>query len=395
MDVIYFDNAATAGRRPEAVGDAMVEALREASANPGRSGHSLSLKAARIVENARAEFASFFGAPDPSHLIFTKNATEAINVVLLGLLREGDTVLASPWEHNAVMRPLRWLERSRDVRVETIPAARPPGGGNGSAVDLEWLEKRIASSQAGRTCRLVALQAASNVTGEVMPLAEVGALCRRSGVFLLVDAAQGAGTLDIDVERDGIDALAVTGHKDLYGPPGAGALWLRDAASVEPLVRGGTGSRSEEEEQPDFPPDRFEAGTANVPALAGLAAGVAYLRSRGVDAVRAHMDDLAERLRSELREMPGVTLHGPGDEHGRLAIVSFTVEGIATSDLARELERRGVLCRPGLHCAPRAHRTLGTFPDGTVRLSLSGFNTRDEVTGAVAAVRDIVSRKRQ
>ena len=383
--MIYFDNAATAGRRPDSVGEAVLHALREVSANPGRSGHRLALEAARIVEEARAELAPFFGAPDPAHLVFTKNATEAVNQALLGYVREGDLVLASAWEHNAVMRPLRWLEASRGVRVEIIP------GTPGAPVDLEWLGGKLDSAEP----RLVALQAASNVTGEVMPVGRVGALCRERGAFLLVDAAQGAGILDIDVERDCIDALAVTGHKSLLGPPGTGALYLRDPARVEPLIRGGTGSRSEQEEQPDFSPDRFEAGTPNVPGLAGLAAAVRYLKEQGLAAVRERHSELAALLTGRLRAVPRVRLHGPSDPAEHLAIVSFSVEGIESDALARELECRGILCRPGLHCAPRAHRTLGTFPGGAVRFSLSTFNTEQEIEEAVAAVGDIVGGRQR
>ena len=382
-ETIYFDNAATAGRRPPEVEEAVLRALREVSANPGRSGHRLSAEAGRVVEDARGELASLLGARDPAHVVFTKNATEAINLALMGYLGEGDLVLASSWEHNAVMRPLRWLESARGVRVELIPA------GAGSPVDLEWLEAKLGSEDV----RLVTMLAASNVTGEIMPVARVGGLARARGVFFLVDGAQGAGLVDINVERDHIDALAVTGHKALYGPPGTGALYLRDPGAVEPLIRGGTGSRSDEEHQPDFAPDRFEAGTANVPALAGLAAGARYVKEQGREHLAARLRELASRLVEGLRGIPGLRLYGPGDPAGRLGIVSFTIGDTVSSDVARELEEEGVLSRPGLHCAPRAHRTLGTFPGGTVRLSLSAFNTADEVDAAAAAVRGIGGRR--
>ena len=303
----------------------------------------------------------------------------------MGYLGEGDLVLASSWEHNAVMRPLRWLERARGVRVELIPA------GSGSPVDIEWLEAKLGSGDV----RLVTMLAASNVTGEVMPARRVGGLARAGGAFFLVDGAQGVGLVDLDVERDHVDALAVTGHKALYGPPGTGALYLRDPGAVEPLIRGGTGSRSDDEHQPDFPPDRFEAGTANVPALAGLAAGVRYVKEQGRERLAARLRDLVSRLVEGLCGIPGLRLYGPGDPAGRLGIVSFTIGDTISSGIARELEREGVLSRPGLHCAPRAHRTLGTFPGGTVRLSLSAFNTADEVDAAAAAAGAVARRQRQ
>ncbi len=376
---INLDNAATVGRRPDAVGEAVLRALVNVPANPGRSGHSLALEAARIVEDARVEVASLIGAPDPAHVAFTKNSTEALNIILAGRAREGDLVLASSWEHNAVMRPLRWLERERGMRVEFVPPAAD------GPVDLDALAARLASERVA----LVTMLAASNVTGEVMPVPQVGRLCRERGVFLAVDAAQGAGTLDIDVERDQLDAIALTGHKDLYGPPGTGALWLREPETVRPLVRGGTGSRSEEEEHPDFAPDRFEGGTPNVPGLAGLAAGVRFVKERGRGSLLAHARSLASRLADALREIAGVRVVGPRDAARKVGIVSFTLDDRSTSDVARFLECRGILSRPGLHCAPRAHRTLGTFPGGAVRLSFSAFSTEEEADVAAAAVREI------
>jgi cysteine desulfurase family protein len=379
---ICFDNAATAGRRPPEVGREMLRALNEVSGNPGRSGHPLSLEAARIVEGTRSAVAERFGVPDPACVLFTRNATEALNLALLGRLDRGSRVLHSAWEHNSVMRPLRWLESSRGVAVEEIPA------GEDGPVDLEWLRNELE----GAPVDLVAVQAASNVTGEVMPVAQIGRICRRSHVRFLVDAAQGAGIVPLHLERDRIDALALTGHKSLLGPPGTGALCVRTVEGMEPLLRGGTGSRSEEEEQPPFAPDRFEAGTANVPGLAGLGAALRALSARGTEAAREEQRDLLERLLDTLSAVPGVRLLGPGDPDRQLATVSFTVEGMPADQVARRLGERGLLCRPGLHCAPRAHRSLGTFPGGAVRFSLSGYNTVSEIEAAgellAAIVRD-------
>jgi len=284
--MIYFDHAATAGSRPPSVGEAMMHALEAVSANPGRSGHRRSLEAARIVSGARDEVAALIGAADSSHVVFTKNATEAINICLLGLLKPGDTVLAGRFEHNAVMRPLRYLEAERGVRVLDVP------GDAETPVDLEALERTL--KQGNHAVRVVALASASNVTGQIMPLREVGALCRKAGVFFLADGAQGAGILDINVERDCIDALALTGHKSLLGPTGTGALYLRDPDSVPPLLHGGTGSRSEAERQPDFVPDKFEAGTVNVTGLAGLTAGIRYARQIGMARRQAEQAELLE-----------------------------------------------------------------------------------------------------
>ena len=382
--MIHLDNAATASWRPESVGRAFLEALHDASANPGRSGHGLGLAAARLVEDARASLAELFGVTDSAHIAFTKHATESINIVLNGYLRRGDTVLVSSWEHNAVMRPLRWLECEREVRVEVVP------GRLGAPLDVGRLAKRLGDGDV----RLVALTAASNVTGEVLPVADVGSACRGAGVAFLVDGAQAAGVLDLDVEAACIDALAVTGHKGLLGPPGTGALYLREPEAVEPLVRGGTGSRSDEQTQPAFPPDRFEAGTLNVPGIAALGAGVAYVKERTPAAIREHVGGLADRLAGRLRDLPGVDVLRASDEGAYLGVVSFNVAGIENGRVARELEARGILCRHGLQCAPLAHQTLGTAPAGTVRLSLSASTTGEHIDATVSAAREIAATTR-
>lgn len=382
--MIYFDHAATAGERPEPVVEAVVAALR-GGGNPGRSGHARSLHAARLLEESRLSVASFLGAEDPAQVVFTKNATESLNLVLRGFLRPGDVVLAGPWEHNAVMRPLRLLERARGCELEFLfPATRP--GPEASGLDLDRLEERLAAGPV----RLVALAAASNVTGEIFPVAEAAALCARHGAALLVDAAQSAGVVDLDVARDRIGFLAITGHKALQGPPGIGALYLGDPGAVEPLLCGGTGSRSEAEEQPEFLPDRFESGTPNLPGAAGLAAAVRLIEQTGLPAARAAHERLGARLRRELRAVDGVTLYGPDETNRSLAIASFSV-GHDPAEVARGLEARGVLCRPGLQCAPRAHRTLGTWPRGTIRFSLGSRNTEGEIIDAVLALREVLA----
>ena len=395
--MIYLDHAATAGSRHPEVIEAVAAVLRDGLGNPGRSGHRLSLRAARLLEESRSAVASLFGISDSARLVFTSGATASINLVLRGYLRPGDTVLASPWEHNAVMRPLRWMEREMGVRVEIVPPRRDESG-YPTGLDLEALQERLA---AGPAARLVILVAASNVTGESLPVREIAALAHRHGATVLVDAAQGAGVLDIQAERDGIDFLAVTGHKSLEGPAGIGALAMLNPDQVEPLVRGGTGSLSEEEEQPSFPPDRFEAGTPNLPGIAGLAAAIELLRRVGTETIASRHRELRGRLVARLREIPGLTVHHPtgacGDEPGWLAVVSFIAERCDPGALAWALDRRGVACRPGLHCAPRAHRTLGTWPAGTVRFSPGPACTEAEIDAAVAALsgamNDVRSRR--
>jgi len=375
---LYLDNAATSWPKPPGVAAAMLAFLADVGANPGRSGHGRSIAAARIVSDAREAVAELVGASDPLRVVFGPNATTALNLALAGLLHPGDHAVCSAMEHNAVMRPLRALER-RGVELTVVPCA-PTG------------ELAVADVEAALRphTRLVVLTHASNVTGTIMPIAEVGRLTRARGVLLLVDAAQSAGCLPVDVAADAVDLLAFTGHKGLLGPMGTGGLVLGDrvdVAALTPLVHGGTGSRSAEEVQPEFLPDRYEAGTPNVVGLAGLAVGVRWLLDRGVVEVRRHEVDLTGRLLAGLAGVPGVEVQGTQDATRRTATVSFTVTGVDPADAGLWLEdEAGILCRVGLHCAPAAHRTLGTFPTGTIRFGLGVFTTVDDVDRAVAAV---------
>lgn len=376
--MIYFDNAATFWPKPAAVGQAISRFLETSAGNPGRSGHRMSLAAARIVYNLREALAEFFGLEDPLRLVFTSGATESINLALRGLLRPGDHVVTSSLEHNAVMRPLRALERE-GVRLSVVAC-----GADGS------LSPRAVAAALRPETRLVVLNHASNVSGTILPIAEVGEITRREGKLLLVDAAQTAGVLPINMKQMNVDLLAFSGHKGLLGPTGIGGLAIGehvDVREMTPLKRGGTGSRSEFEEQPDFLPDKYEAGTPNSVGIAGLAASLDYLREHGVEALRRHEIALTRQLIDGLRAMPGIQLLGPCDPARQVAVVSFTVAGWHVSEVALRLdEAHGILCRPGLHCAPAAHHALGSFPEGTVRFSPGPFNTSKDVEEALEAV---------
>jgi cysteine desulfurase family protein len=359
----------------------MVAFMRDVGANPGRSGHRLSIEAARLVYAAREAVARLFNVPDPLRVAFGPNATEALNLALRGLLRPGDGVVTGSMEHNSVMRPLRALER-QGVGV-TVVRCSPDGSLDPAAVEAALRPET----------RMIVLNHASNVVGTLAPLAEVGRIARQHGLLLLVDAAQTGGAVPLDVPADGVDLLAFTGHKSLYGPTGTGGLIVGervDLARFEPLTRGGTGSRSEREEQPDFLPDVFESGTPNVVGLAGLAAGVRWVLEQSVGAIRAHEEGLTRQLLAGLRTLPGVTVYGGLDAARQAAIVSFNVAGLEPSAVGLRLDEEwGIMCRVGLHCAPAAHRTMDTFPAGAARLSLGAFNTAAEVDAAVAAVRAI------
>ncbi|HTE19339.1 MAG TPA: aminotransferase class V-fold PLP-dependent enzyme [Armatimonadota bacterium] len=376
---MYFDNAATSFPKPEAVYQTMDRFLRTAGANPGRGGHHIAVEADRTLARARAQLAKLLNAPRPESVVWAANCTDALNLALKGLLQPGDHVVTTGLEHNSVARPLRSLER-RGVEVTRVPC---PGG----VFDLPAFLHAIRPET-----RLVAMVHASNVSGLVLPVREVGAACRKRGVRLLVDAAQTAGVLSLDVREIGADMVAMPGHKSLLGPPGTGALYIAEGVELAPLKEGGTGSVSEQEEQPDRLPDRYESGTQNTVGIAGLGAGVEWILDTGRETIRRREEALVTQLWEGLAETPGVTLHGPPPREGeeRAAVVSLTLEGWEPTDAALVLDQQfDIQCRPGLHCAPWAHRSLGTFPNGTLRLSPGPFNTAEEVDAVVRAVREL------
>lgn len=377
----YLDNAATSWPKPDCVGEAMVRFLRDVGANPGRSGHRRAHEAERLRYAVRERLARLFGLRDPLRIIFALNATAALNLAIHGLLPPGSHAIVSGLEHNGVMRPLqsRVWQGVAFSRMDSDEVGRP---------DVATLEALVRPET-----RLIIANHVSNVSGLILPVREIGAVARRRGIPFLVDAAQSAGSLAIDLGRDNIDLLAFTGHKGLLGPPGTGGLAISDDFDVDrlpALMQGGTGSRSEHEVQPDFLPDKYEAGTPNAAGLAGLSAALDFLEERGWARIREHERVLARRLLDGLGRIRGVSIVGPGDAEQQTATVSFHVEGRACSEIAQILDEQfEIMCRPGLHCAPSAHRTLGTFPGGTVRFSAGVFSTVEEVERSVGAVAEI------
>jgi cysteine desulfurase family protein len=381
--MIYFDNASTSFPKPSQVVDAMHHFLTQIGASPGRSGHRLSVEAGRIVYDTREALAQLFIVKDPLRIVFGHNVTAALNLALKGLLRPGDHVITSSVEHNSVMRPLRSLER-RGVRVSVVSCS-PQG-----FLDPTEVETAICPAT-----RLIVLNHASNVIGTFLPVREVGRIAREHDLLFLVDAAQTAGCCPIDVQIDMIDLLAFTGHKSLLGPMGTGGIYIGPRVPVdefEPLTQGGTGSHSEFEQQPNFLPDKYEGGTSNALGLAGLGAGVRFVIERSVDWIRLHEMQLTQQLLEGLASVDGVNVYGPLDASVQTATVSFNVSGMEPSEVALRLdEEYGIMCRPGLHCSPSAHKTIGTFPRGTVRFALSLFSTAEEVAKAIQAVREIAA----
>lgn len=375
---LYMDNAATSWPKPPEVARAMVAFLDSVGANPGRSGHRMSIEAARIVYDTREAIAELFHAPDPMRVFFGLNITDGLNLALHGLLKPGDHVITSSMEHNSVMRPLL------DLSSKGVEFTRLLCSGEGT-LDPDKIESAIKPNT-----RLIALNHASNVCGTILPIHEAGLIAHRHNILFLVDTAQTAGVVPLNMIQDNIDLLAFTGHKSLYGPMGTGGLIAgeriepRDLKSVR---QGGTGSRSEHEHQPDFFPDQCESGTPNAVGLAGLSASLGWIKEKGVEDIRAHEKELCGLLIEGLTGIKKVTVLGTHDPDRQTATVAFTIDGLEPSEVGLRLDDQfGILCRVGLHCAPSAHQTLGTFPTGCVRFGLGAFNKAEDVKKAIIAV---------
>lgn len=369
--MIYLDCAATSLQKPPAVGREMLRAMGRA-ASPGRGGHGPAIAAAELTFACRTELAGLFGMSDPEQVVFTMNATHALNIAIASLVRPGTRVLVSGLEHNAVMRPLHAL--GAEILVAWAPL-----------FDNDALLASFAQ-QIGRAEVVVCTQV-SNVFGQILPLQEIAALCRERGRPLIIDASQGAGSVALDFPALGAAFAAMPGHKGLLGPQGTGVLLCSDTPA-HPLLCGGTGSNSADMAMPDFLPDRLEAGTHNVTGIAGLLAGVRFVRQKGTDTILRHEQRLLHRMAGALAGLPDTELF-VGDESSQAGVLSLRC-GIDSTVLAEMLGSRGVAVRAGLHCAPLAHEMAGTMPAGTLRMSFSPFNTPAEVDAAAAVLRRIV-----
>lgn len=379
---VYLDQAATSRPKAAGVGDAMRFYIEEVCANVNRSTYAPATDAALRVLETREKLCALFGFADPTHVIFTPGQTVSLNMVIKGLLRPGDHVLVSPHEHNGVMRPLtQMLERG--VSFDRIPLTAD------DALDLAVVRQMIRPNT-----RLIFLTHASNVSGTILPLAQVSAFCRERGIFLAVDAAQTAGHVPIDLAATPVDALCVPSHKGLRGPAGIGALLLSPALAkaLDPLLTGGTGSDSHTEVQPDYMPDRFESGTPNLPGVYGLHAALCALEQEGLSHRQAQEEALLKQFLAGLDAFPGIHVLGTRDLSRKVGLVS--VDFTALRDNAEVSDRLatefGVLTRCGLHCAPNAHKTYGTFPQGTVRFSFNSSNTAEEIDSALRALHMIL-----
>ena len=377
---LYLDNAATSFPKPEQVYCAVENAMRRVGVSPGRGGYGRGVDASRLVFEAREAVAAFFGIVDSSRVVFTHNATEALNLAVRGLLKPGDHVVTSTMEHNSLARPLHEISR-RSVDVTWVEADAE------GFVDPERVRAALRPAT-----RLVALSHCSNVTGTVQAVEEIGRITRDAGVRFLVDAAQSAGHLPIDVQRMKIDLLAAPGHKGLLGPQGTGFLYVGDNVILEPVFTGGTGSSSQSLDQPDSMPERYESGTLNLPGIAGLKAGIEYVQQLGLQEIARRDKSLLQRLLTGLEQIKGVAIYGPRHPEMRCGVVSFTVAGTDASQIGFLLDgNHDISVRVGLHCAPLAHKTIGTFPEGTVRVSPGCFNTDQDIDRFLAALQMVIA----
>ena len=372
--MIYLDNGATSFPKPKGLIVTMDECIRKYCGNPGRSGHYMSMKTGEEVYKARQKIAKVFNIETPERLVFTKNTTEAINLGLFGLLENGDHVITTVMEHNSVLRPLKRME-GKNIE-HTIVKADHKG-----KVSIEDIRREIR-----KNTKLIVITAASNVTGTKMPLEEVGTLARQKNLIFMVDGAQGAGSMDLDVVKLKIDMLAFPGHKGLLGPLGTGALYVREGIDISPFIWGGTGTMSKDRKQPEDFPEGFEAGTLNAPGIIGLGYTAEYVHRIGPGVIGKYEEDLIKSLEAELKNMKYIEMYGPTPEE-KVGISLINVKGIGSEEITEELSRNfGIAVRGGFHCAGLAHKAIGTWEKGAIRISVGPFNTISDIKALVDAL---------
>jgi len=382
MDGIYMDNAATTFPKPESVYVATDNFSRFQGGSPGRGTHRQTIQAGTVLLDTREALARLFNITDSTRIAFTPNVTESLNLGLKGWLQPGDHVITTSMEHNAVARPVYAMTRQG---LEWTSVKCDPRG----MLDPQDIERAIQTNT-----RMICILHASNLSGTIMPIAEVGAIARDHGIVFMVDTAQTAGVLELDVETQHIDILAFTGHKGLMGPQGTGGIYIRPGLLLKPLKEGGTGSLSESLEQPECMPDRFESGTPNTPGIAGLGAGIDFILSTGRSQVREHEKHLTGMLLQALQEIRGVEVYGPQNLEQRVAVVAFNIDDVDCGQVSLRLEyEHGIITRSGLHCSPLAHQTLGSLERGACRLSPGYFTTESEILTVIKAIDDIARHK--
>jgi cysteine desulfurase family protein len=377
---VYLDHAASSWPKPEGVIEAMSEAVREYGANPGRGGHQLSQRASNVIYETRKLLAQLFGVKDPKNIIFFQNATQSINQALKGIQwKAGDQIIATMYEHNSVRRPLEYLHREYGVEIKYF---QPNQNGQ---ISMEHFDELLTNQT-----KLIVSTHVSNLTGAILPIKKIGLRAKEHQIPFLVDASQSAGMLPINVEEMGIDLLAFTGHKGLYGPQGIGGLYISPTVDLVPLLHGGTGSQSEAVDQPQSRPERYESGTVNTPGIAGLRAGIQFVMNLGLESIYEHERMLTHYALKRLREIKGVIVYGPDNGIERASVISLNLEGIDCQEVAYVLDQHyHIATRAGMHCTPLGHQSIQTDQIGTIRISFGYFNQKEEVDQLVKALEEI------
>jgi len=379
--MVYLDNAATTWPKPETVYQAVVECIKDKGANPGRGSHQMAMEAGRVIYETRELLAKLFNVRDPARIVLTCNATEALNLGIIGLLGPGDHVITTSMEHNAVSRPLKALEENGGAEVTFLPCT-PEG----------LLDPRQVEEAMQENTKLVVVNHASNVNGTIQPIEEIGRITKARQVIFMVDAAQTAGVFPLDVEKLNIDLLAFPGHKSLLGPQGTGGLYIREGVELTPARYGGTGGNSESPYLPEVLPDRYESGTPNTPGIAGLGAGVKFILEKGIHEIRRHEQELTKQLLAGLQSIDQVKIYGLHDPLKQAPVVSINIGEEGSAEVGFILDRAfQIAVRAGLHCAPLAHQTMGTITQGTIRFSLGYFNTAEEIEYTLECIKKIAA----
>ena len=385
-ELIYLDNGATSYPKPETVYTFMDSFFRDFGVNPGRSGYDMCMETGALVDNTRKMLADFFGGKDPNRLCFGYNSTDALNLIIFGLLQPGDHAISTTVEHNSVLRPLYHQNKLNGVEVDYVPFDAK------GFVDPDDIKQKIKANT-----RLVIINHVSNVIGTVQPAAAIGRTCREHGVPFAIDASQSAGKVPIDIDKDYIDIVAFTGHKSLLGPTGIGGLYVREGIDIRHTRAGGTGVRSADRMHLDDYPYRLEYGTGNVMGIAGLHAGLKWIEQKGIDTIHAHEMKLARMVCDGLMALEGVTLHCQEDLTDHISVLSFNIDGMEALDTGTLLDGEyDIACRTGLHCAPLVHEQLGTDKiGGSVRIGIGPFNTEDHMKAMIEAVSEIADFKKK
>lgn len=379
--MIYLDNAATTFPKPTEVYEEVMNCMKNYAANPGRSSYDMAVKASGKVTECREKISEILGAADPFNIIFTGNATEALNIGIKGTVRKGDHIISTIIEHNSVLRPLNALYR-QGVGITLI------GVNQYGYINITDLKKEIR-----KNTKLIVVNHASNVLGTIQNIKAIGDVAKEYGILFLVDASQSVGVIPIDVEKDKIDMLAFPGHKSLYGPEGTGGLYIRKDIKLRTILEGGTGSNSYSMSQPDFLPDRFESGTLNISGIAGLCEGIKYIQKKGMENIRKREENIMEYLLSELKKLNFVKIYGLPYSKGRCSVISINIDDMDCSQVGYLLNKKGIAVRTGYHCAPLIHGIIGTNNAGTVRISPGYFNAEKEIEIFINALMDIYNNK--